>query len=137
MVIPNWTKNTLISLIASGRDSDSNPAYYVFEDCNVAAADGQSVPAGAYYLGRPWRNFARVVFQHTSMSSVINSAGWRIWNDGDPRTDNVYFGEYANTGTGASGTRASFAKKLTAAVGIAEILGSSYKSAGYYDAAYM
>lgn len=71
------------------------------------------------------------------MSSVINPAGWKIWNNGDERTSNVFFGEYGNTGPGASGTRASFARKLSTPVKTGDILGGGYASAGYYDAAYM
>ncbi|KAM5354783.1 hypothetical protein ACJ41O_001429 [Fusarium nematophilum] len=124
-------------ITANGRDSSSGVSYYVFNNCNIAAASGNSVSNGAYYLGRPWREYARVVFQRTSMTSVINSAGWRIWNTGDERTGNVLFGEYSNSGSGASGTRASFAKKLSSAVDIKTILTSSYASKGYYDASYM
>ncbi|KAM7188620.1 Pectin lyase fold/virulence factor [Naviculisporaceae sp. PSN 640] len=122
---------------ASGRDSSTNANYYVFNNCDISAAAGQSVSNGAFYLGRPWREYARVVFQRTSMSSVINPAGWRIWNNGDERTSNVFFGEYGNTGPGASGTRASFARKLNSPVKIADILGGGYASAGWYDGAYI
>ena len=101
------------------------------------AAAGQSVPDGAYYLGRPWRAYARVVFQNSQMSSVINSAGWKVWNDDDPRTDGVVFAEYNNSGEGAQGPRAEFSQALSAALGIEEVLGGEYESAGYYDAAYM
>ena len=93
--------------------------------------------SGAYYLGRPWREYARVTFQKTSMTNVINAAGWKIWNTGDERTSNVQFTEYANTGAGASGTRASFSSTLSSAVGITSVLGSSYASQGYYDSSYM
>ncbi|KAF9880840.1 pectinesterase [Colletotrichum karsti] len=123
--------------IANGRASSSDKSEYVFNSCTIAAASGASVPDGAFYLGRPWGAYAQVVFQKTSMTGVINSAGWRIWNDGDPRTSNVLFGEYSNTGIGSQGTRASFSKKLSSAVAISSILGSSHTSAGYYDAAYM
>lgn len=103
----------------------------------MAAASGNTVSDGVYYLGRPWAEYARVVFQKSSLSAVINSAGWRIWNTGDERTGHVLFGEYGNTGTGASGTRASFATKLGSAVGISTVLGSGYAGAAYYDASYM
>lgn len=106
-------------------------------NCDIAAASGNTVSSGAYYLGRPWTEYARVVFQVTSMSSVINSAGWSQWSSSTPNTADVYFGEYDNSGTGASGTRASFATKLSSAVSITTILGSSYTSAGYYDSSYM
>ncbi|KAK3492245.1 pectinesterase precursor [Neurospora hispaniola] len=124
-------------ITASGRDSSSNPANYVFNSCSIAAAAGNNVPSGAYYLGRPWRQFARVTFQKTSMTNVINPAGWQIWNNGDARTSNVEFGEYANTGAGASGARASFSKKLGSPVKIESVLGSRYTRQGYYDSSYM
>ncbi|KZL68476.1 carbohydrate esterase family 8 [Colletotrichum incanum] len=124
-------------ITANGRQSASDKSYYVFNSCTIAAASGNTVADGAYYLGRPWREFAQVVFQKTSMTGVINSAGWKNWNTGDDRTSNVLFGEYQNTGIGSQGTRASFSKKLSSAVSISSILGSSYSNAGYYDAAYM
>ncbi|KAF2475479.1 putative pectin methylesterase/Pectinesterase [Lindgomyces ingoldianus] len=124
-------------ITANGRDSSSNPSYYLFNRCTVAAMDGNSVTNGAYYLGRPWRNYARVVFQRTSLSAVINGAGWHIWNTGEANTDHVTFGEYSNTGAGASGTRASFSTKLSSPVSISTILGSGWSSASYVDNAYL
>ncbi|KAL9622827.1 MAG: hypothetical protein Q9160_002753, partial [Pyrenula sp. 1 TL-2023] len=111
-------------ITANGRDSSTDTSYYVINKSTVAAASGNSVPAGAYYLGRPWGAFARVVFQSTSMSNVINGAGWHIWNTGDERTGNVLFGENGNTGAGASGTRASFSQKIGSPILISTILGS-------------
>jgi pectinesterase len=122
-------------ITANGRDSASNPSYYVINKSTVSAKAGDTVKAGAYYLGRPWRAYARVVFQQTAMSNVINAAGWKIWNTGDERIDGVEFGEYGNSGDGAKGTRASFSKKLSAAVSISTVLGSDYKS--WVDTAYL
>ncbi|KAF9693948.1 hypothetical protein EKO04_007864 [Ascochyta lentis] len=120
---------------ANGRNSDSNPSYYVFNKATVSAAAGNIVKAGAYYLGRPWRNYARVVFQNSALSDVINPLGWAQWSPNDTRTDKVTFGEYGNTGAGATGTRASFAKKLSAPLSISTILGSSYKD--WVDTTYL
>ncbi|ORY55291.1 family 8 carbohydrate esterase [Pseudomassariella vexata] len=122
-------------ITANGRDSSSNPSYYLFNGGTIAAASGESVSSGTYYLGRPWRTYSRVVYQTVSMSNVIRSEGWSTWN-GDTDVDNVYYGEYANTGDGASGTRVSWAQKLSSAVSISTVLGSSYASQGYYDASY-
>lgn len=121
---------------ANGRESASDGSYFVFNGGTIAAASGHSMANGAYYLGRPWGAYARVVFQRTQMSAVINSAGWSVWNKGDERTGNVLFGEYGNTGPGASGSRAAFAKNLAQPVTMGSILGSGYASAGYYDASY-
>ncbi|KAF2712203.1 carbohydrate esterase family 8 protein [Pleomassaria siparia CBS 279.74] len=122
-------------ITANGRDSSSNPSYYVINKSTITAASGNTVTAGVYYLGRPWRNYARVVFQSTSMTNVINAAGWSVWSSTDTRTDQTYFGEYANTGAGASGTRASFGRKLSSAVAISTVLGSSYTS--WVDTSYL
>ena len=110
---------------------------YVINNSTVAAASGNTVQAGAFYLGRPWSQYARVAFQDTSLSEVINSVGWHIWSTSEPNTSDVLFGECGNTGAGASGTRASFATKLSSPVGITTILGNGYASATYVDASYL
>ncbi|KAI1499937.1 family 8 carbohydrate esterase [Biscogniauxia marginata] len=124
-------------ITANGREESDGISFYVFSNCDVAAGEGESVPEGAYYLGRPWREYAQVVFQNTAMSAVINQDGWHIWNDGDERTDGVLFGEYNNSGDGAAGPRVDFATMLNKAKSISDILTSSYSSAGYYDASYL
>lgn len=70
------------------------------------------------------------------MSSVINSAGWHIWNDGEENTCCILFGEYENTGEGSEGTRADFSETLSSPETIEGILGSSYSSEGYFDSDY-
>ena len=119
---------------ASGRNSSDDPNYYVFNRCTVAAQAGQSVPAGSFYLGRPWGVYARVTFQNSDMSNVINGAGWVQWNVGDPRTDHVLYQEYGNTGAGANGSR-QYETKLSAPIAISTILGSDYAS--WVDSSYL
>ncbi|OHE94124.1 pectinesterase [Colletotrichum orchidophilum] len=108
-------------ITASGRDAESNPSWYVINKSTVKALSG--VGDGNTFLGRPWRTFARVVVQNSNLGSVVNAAGWSKW--GSNPTDNVVYQEYANTGKGASGTRASFSKKISAAVKLGDILGST------------
>ena len=122
-----FTVLRLIHNTASGRDSSSNPSWFVINRSDISVASGHSVKSGAYYLGRPWRAYARVVVQNTKLSNVINSAGWTTWNKGDERTSNVYFGEHANTGSGASSKRVGFAKNLRDAVSMESVLGSYQK----------
>ncbi|KAJ3039110.1 hypothetical protein HDV00_012601 [Rhizophlyctis rosea] len=116
-------------ITASGRDSTSNPSYYVFDTCTVRAASSASSITGKVYLGRPWRNYARVVFMNSNLSNIINAAGWSQWSTSSPNTDHVTFGEYNNSGAGAWGSgRAKFATKLgsSSGYGIGDVLGSSY-----------
>ncbi|KAF2197384.1 putative pectin methylesterase [Delitschia confertaspora ATCC 74209] len=120
-------------ITASGRDSESDTSYFVVNNSTVAAKVGNTVPDGAFYLGRPWRNYARVVFQSTSLSKVINGAGWKVWGTDTPNTDHVLFGEYKNIGDGSKGTRASFATKLSSPVNVETVLGKGWASAKYVD----
>ncbi|PYI32251.1 pectinesterase [Aspergillus indologenus CBS 114.80] len=119
---------TSASITANGRTSETDTSYYVINKSTVAAKEGDDVAEGTYYLGRPWSEYARVVFQQTSMTNVINSLGWTEWSTSTPNTEYVTFGEYDNTGAGSEGTRASFAEKLDAKLTITDILGSNYTS---------
>uniref|UniRef100_M4BCH4 Pectinesterase n=1 Tax=Hyaloperonospora arabidopsidis (strain Emoy2) TaxID=559515 RepID=M4BCH4_HYAAE len=82
-------------ITANGRASDDMDSYYVFNHANVYSSKKGYEP-GMSYLGRPWRPFARVVFQNSELSDVVNAAGWSDWN-GDS-TDDVEFAEFNNTG---------------------------------------
>jgi pectinesterase len=69
---------------------------YVFLDCRLTAADGvQKV-----YLGRPWRDYARVVFIKCELGVQIQPAGWSNWQ-GTARDKTAHFAEYGNTGPGS------------------------------------
>lgn len=106
-------------ITANGRPSADDPSFYVFDGATVT--DEGNVGAGKVYLGRPWREYSRVVFQNSYLSEVINSAGWSVWNDGDERTGNVFYGEYGNTGAGAQGPRANFARELDAPMQLSDL----------------
>lgn len=123
------------AVTASGRASSSSTSYYVINKSTIAAKSGVSITAGTVYLGRPWGAYARVIVQNTALSAIINSAGWEVWSTSDTRTTGVVFEEYGNTGTGASGTRASFSSKLSSALAIKTVLGSSYTS--WVDTTYL
>ncbi|KAJ5524780.1 hypothetical protein N7494_011430 [Penicillium frequentans] len=123
------------TITAQGRDSSSDDGYFVINESTIEAASGEDVVEGTYYLGRPWEEYARVVFQKTVMSDVINSAGWVEWSTSEPNTEYVLFGEYDNSGDGSEGTRASFAEELSSAIEITTILGSDY--ADWVDTSYL
>ncbi|KAK0199969.1 pectin lyase fold/virulence factor [Desarmillaria ectypa] len=102
-------------ITASGRSSDDD-FWYVIDNCEITGAGGA-------YLGRPWRDYARVVFQNSVLGSNVPSEGWSIWNVG---IDEVTFAEYGNTGDGAdTSRRANFSEVLDSAVHISTVLGST------------
>ncbi|KAK0199913.1 pectin lyase-like protein [Desarmillaria ectypa] len=105
-------------ITASGRSSNDNN-WYVIDSSEISGSGGA-------YLGRPWRNYARVVFQKSKLGSNVPAAGWSIWNTGDERTDHTTFAEYGNSGAGAgTSSRASFSRVLSSAVSISTVLGST------------
>lgn len=77
---------------------------------------------GSSYLGRPWRNYARVIFQNSWLDSNVNRTGWASWVPGDERTNHTLFGEHLNLGPSALGPRASFGQKLSKPVDIVTVL---------------
>ncbi|KAE9967959.1 hypothetical protein EG328_007843 [Venturia inaequalis] len=116
-------------ITANGRADASNPSYYVINNSTI---NGPSAP-GTFYLGRPWREYSRVMFQSCDLSSVINPAGWSIWGKSEPKTDHVTYLEYKNTGEGAAtGKRVAFGKQATAPVAI----GTLFPSTSWIDPAF-
>ncbi|GKU06440.1 unnamed protein product [Fusarium langsethiae] len=109
VIAPNKDK---IALTANKKGTNTGPNGFVFDQCTVAPADGASY--STIYLGRPWDQWARVAYIQTELSAAVASIGWTAWTKADPRTENVIFGEFDNSGPGASsGNRASFAKQLS------------------------
>jgi pectinesterase len=69
---------------------------YVFMNCKLTAA----VEAKKVYLGRPWRDYARVAFIRCELGAHIVPAGWSNWQ-GTERDKTAYYAEYGNTGPGS------------------------------------
>ncbi|TGO14864.1 hypothetical protein BTUL_0047g00260 [Botrytis tulipae] len=140
-----WFENNDIRTIAngaitaSGRTSAAVDSWYVINNSNIANLNNSLTPYNNY-LGRPWRDYARVVFQNSFLGDNIKAAGWQEWSTSTPNTDGVTFGEYNNFGPGSvleEGPRANFSSQLTAPIDITTVLGTSYTSEFYYDASYM
>jgi pectinesterase len=69
---------------------------YVFMNCKLTAGEG----VNAVYLGRPWRDYAKVVFIHCELGEHILPEGWSDWS-GTPRYKTVFYAESANIGPGS------------------------------------
>ena len=81
---------------------------YVFLSCEI-----RGTPPGSYFLGRPWRPFAKTVFIRCDMGKVVNSQGWDNWRNAE-NEKTAYYAEYKNTGEGAvSISRVSWSHQLT------------------------
>ncbi|KAL1194120.1 putative pectinesterase/pectinesterase inhibitor 6 [Cardamine amara subsp. amara] len=84
-------KNTITA--QSRKDPNENTGFVV-QSSTVATASET-------YLGRPWRSYSRTVFMKCNLGTLLNPAGWLPWS-GEFALSTLYYGEYGNTGAGAS-----------------------------------
>lgn len=83
---------------------------YVFNHCRFTS----DCPRETAYLGRPWRNHAKVVILNSEIGAHIKKEGWHDWDKKDA-WETLFFAEYGNTGEGAADAsqRAPFVTMLT------------------------
>lgn len=118
---------------ASGRETADSDAIYVFNNAKVTGTSG----VASTYLGRPWREFAQVIWQNSVLGDVVNPAGWARWTS-DASTDDVIFQEFNNTGPGATvADRVAWSSQLSAAVDIVDVLGEGFESESWVDSTYL
>ncbi|CAL2243290.1 unnamed protein product [Prunus armeniaca] len=99
--------NGLTVITAQARDSASEDAGYSFVHCKITGTGSGT------YLGRAWRTNPMVVYAYTSMTKVINPAGWSD-NNHPERDSTVFYGEYKCSGPGSSAAgRVKYTKHLT------------------------
>jgi pectinesterase len=99
-------------LTANGRSKPDEDSGYVFDHCRLTAEPG----VANIYLGRPWRDYAKVTFIDTEMGAHILPAGWSEWHKGETtRLTTAVYQEFGSTGPGGDmSQREPLAKKLTA-----------------------
>lgn len=82
--------------ITAASTPQEQPFGYVFNRCSI---EGEK--ASSFFLGRPWRPHARVLFMECELGDVIHPLGWNNW--GNPSNEaTAYYGEYYNRGVGAA-----------------------------------
>ncbi len=86
------------------------PFGFVFSHCRITGETGEVKT----YLGRPWRDFASVIFLNTEMSGVVRPEGWHNW-DKPAREKSSRYAEYKSIGPGArEETRVLWSRQLSA-----------------------
>lgn len=95
-------------LTAASTPAD-HPFGYVFYRCKITTDPSIK----AEYLGRPWRNWASVLFYECEMPESIHPQGWHNWGDA-AREKTARYAEYGCTGPGADQSqRVSWMRKLS------------------------
>ncbi|PAD32909.1 pectinesterase family protein [Paenibacillus sp. 7523-1] len=103
-------ENTVNGWITAASTPEDVRHGYVFIDCTLTS----NAPPQSIYLGRPWRNHAKVCFLNCWMGAHVKMEGWHNWNKPDAETTVVY-AEFNSKGPGAASAeeRVSWAKRLT------------------------
>jgi pectinesterase len=108
-----WFENCRIvckgrGYITAASTPQDQPYGYVFSRCKISGEAGVTT-----YLGRPWRDFAAVVFLNTEMSDVVRAEGWHNW-DKPEREKTSRYAEYKSKGAGANPSgRVSWSRQLS------------------------
>jgi pectinesterase len=96
---------------------------FVFNRCKISA----TAPEVHTYLGRPWRDYASVVWLNTEMSDAVRPVGWHNWSKPE-REKTARYAEFNSAGAKLA-ERAAWAKRLTEAeakkITVAEVLGGA------------
>ncbi|MCR8666784.1 pectinesterase family protein [Aestuariibaculum sp. M13] len=89
--------------------TNEDTAYgFVFKNCKITG----SAQENTFYLGRPWRDYAKTVWIDCYMDKHIKPEGWHNW--GKPQAEQTtFYAEYGSTGPGASSKRVTWAKQLS------------------------
>jgi pectinesterase len=66
---------------------------FIFLNCKITG----DAPADSFYLGRPWRPFAKTVFINCYLDKQVNPEGWHNWGKPDAEKTSFY-AEYKNYG---------------------------------------
>ena len=93
--------------VTAGSSPEGQTYGYIFNHCRFIGSEPNTC-----YLGRPWREYAKVVILNSEIGDHIKPEGWHDWGKIDAH-DTVYFAEYKNYGPGAAGMRPSWTHTLT------------------------
>jgi len=134
-----WFDQCEIHAIANGYlTAASTPAEhpygYVFNKCKVTA----DPKVTKEYLGRPWRNYAAVIFSECELPACIDPEGWNNWKD-PAREKTARFRESKCKGEGAIlRNRAPWTRKLTnEEVNFLQIRRVMFRQGGVWNSNYL
>jgi PelA/Pel-15E family pectate lyase len=95
-------------ITAPMRFGADEPSGFVFINSTITSEN----TTNGIYLGRPWRDYGRVVFINTKMDAAVRPEGWHNWEPHREKT--AYFAEYGSTGVGSRpDARVAWAHKLS------------------------
>lgn len=95
--------------ISAASTADTTKFGYIFNTCKIIG----DAPNNSFYLGRPWRPYAKVAFLNCELSAIIKPEGWNNWGK-ESNEKTAYYAEYNNKGDGSKPAyRVKWAHQLT------------------------
>jgi len=92
-IVSNNRNKTINGFITAASTPKDSPFGFIFYRCNlISDAAKESV-----YLGRPWRQYAKVSFIECNIGEHITSEGWDLWGN-EKNKETVRFEEINNYG---------------------------------------
>ena len=89
-------------VLAQNREFANDISGIVLDGCTIKAEPALTSDKGVLsYLGRPWKEYSRMIVMNSDIDGFINPSGWDIWLPNKPNTQHSYIGEYNNKGPGA------------------------------------
>ncbi|ENH74024.1 Putative pectinesterase/pectinesterase inhibitor 35 [Fusarium oxysporum f. sp. cubense race 1] len=82
--IASNTANAYIT--ANNRKSSSWAGGFIFDKCKVTYTDSYGSNFGTTSLGRPWSQYALVVYMNSFLDKHISPQGWATWSSNNPQT---------------------------------------------------
>ncbi len=109
VVFENCTIHSKTDSYITAASTNKGKTYgFVFLNCKLTAEPHVTKA----YLGRPWRDYAKVVFVRCEMGAHITASGWANW-DKTERDKTAYYAEFGNFGVGSNTSgRVSWSKTL-------------------------
>ncbi|CAL0312322.1 unnamed protein product [Lupinus luteus] len=91
-------------ITAQGRDQPNKNTGISIQNCKIRAAPDLEPLVGQVktFLGRPWKQYARVAVINTFVDTLVDPLGWSPWNNSNFALDTLYYGEYQNSGPASS-----------------------------------
>ncbi|XP_058222388.1 pectinesterase-like [Rhododendron vialii] len=90
-------------ITAQGKDSPTLDSGFSFQNCKVTVDPNLGLRKSevSVVLGRPWKDYATVVFMESFLDDIVKPEGWSIsWDN--IRKPYIFYAEYNNSGPGAN-----------------------------------
>jgi pectinesterase len=82
--------------VTASSSPDTSKYGYVFINSRITG----DAPENSFFLGRPWRPYAKAVFINCDLGKMIKAEGWNNWGK-ESNEETAFYAEYKNTGAGS------------------------------------